>query len=131
MKKPAKLATESRPAEVALWIKRYRTSPVHIKNVGAFENKWWTWWALNQPMWRGRCADGRPEKVDTLGKSWGNLAVYRQNGLLSVVATLYWWGCMEQTRDTGDISAGWLDAVRDMAWVMAELLAAESSTTGT
>ncbi|KAJ7202757.1 hypothetical protein GGX14DRAFT_370046 [Mycena pura] len=118
--KPVKLVTGSRPPEVGLWIKRYRTGRMDVKNVPAFESKWWKWWALNQPAWRGCRTDGRPEREDARGRSWGHLLAHGQNGFLSVVATLYWWGSAEQ--ENGDTSAVWLDAVRDVTWVVGELI---------
>lgn len=39
------------------------------------------------------------------------------NGVLSVVAALYWWGCAEKKLEELP-STGWLEAVGDVVWAL-------------
>ncbi|KAJ7646084.1 hypothetical protein DFH06DRAFT_997880 [Mycena polygramma] len=109
-----------RPSQVQKWIRdgRGRTQAVReIANVDAFEKQWWSWWSGLQPAWRGAwrgqtALPPPPENAD-----WEGLAVPGQNGLLSVVATIYWWGCAEKEKGMSSRSAGWEEAVTDVIWV--------------
>jgi hypothetical protein len=115
------LPTAGRPTQVSDWIRdgRGRTLAVRpIHDVRKYEEVWWVWWTALQPEWRGawrgraqnECAV--PEKAD-----WGKLGQAGQNGVLSVVAALYWWACAEKARDTKP-SKGWEEAVVDTTFVL-------------
>ncbi|KAJ7509962.1 hypothetical protein B0H11DRAFT_1701782, partial [Mycena galericulata] len=112
-----RLSPKGRPAQVLDWIRDGRgrnKSVVAIAKVDVFEQKWWDWWdwwGRMQPAWRGRDAKGRPVVSDEYREDWGGLVAPGPNGLLSVVAALYWWGCTEKSK-------GWEAAVADTLWVM-------------
>ncbi|KAJ7800261.1 hypothetical protein B0H14DRAFT_2276923, partial [Mycena olivaceomarginata] len=81
-----------RPQQVMDWIRdgRGRSQVLRaIADITEFKNDWWAWWRGMQPDWR---TAGDNAAVPN-GADWGVLAVPGQNGLLSVVACLYWWGC--------------------------------------
>ncbi|KAK7006051.1 hypothetical protein R3P38DRAFT_2556461, partial [Favolaschia claudopus] len=61
-----------------------------IGSVVKFEQNWWQWWAKLQPHWRVR--DRGPSERFIVKKDWESLRVPGQNGMVSVLATLYWWG---------------------------------------
>ncbi|KAJ7429178.1 hypothetical protein B0H11DRAFT_1769443, partial [Mycena galericulata] len=129
-----KLSVKERPRQVTEWIKdgRGRTKEIlGIANVGVFEEKWWKWWKGMQPEWRGIGGDGRgdgPPEEDA-GR-WEGLVAPGQNGLLNVVATLYWWACAEKAGPEGTMSTGWEAAVADVTWVLRGLKAAASQKEG-
>ncbi|KAJ7893223.1 hypothetical protein B0H13DRAFT_1474817, partial [Mycena leptocephala] len=110
-----------RPKEVTQWVRdgRGRTMPmIPITDLGKFENGWWKWWTALQPSWRGswrgRTESARGKPADA---SWEKLAVPGQNGLLSVVATLYWWGYAEKKAGMDARSTGWEDAMKEVVAV--------------
>ncbi|KAJ7436529.1 hypothetical protein B0H11DRAFT_1754797 [Mycena galericulata] len=118
-----KLSPKWRPGQVTEWIRdgRGRTKSVlAIANVDVFEKQWWEWWGNMQPEWRLRDAKGRPVISEEYGEDWGGLVAPGQNGLLSVVAALYWWACAEK-------SDGWEAAVADTIWVMRGLIEASTA----
>ncbi|KAJ7093635.1 hypothetical protein C8R43DRAFT_908060 [Mycena crocata] len=115
------LSTAKRPTEVKGWVKdARRTTPWPIANLGTFTKSWWAWWSALQPAWRGGCrGQGEAGKVVPAGADWGKLVVPGRNGLLTVVATVYWWGCKE--RENGSCSEEWHEAVGDVLWVLRSL----------
>ncbi|KAJ7081899.1 hypothetical protein C8R43DRAFT_1142883 [Mycena crocata] len=88
-----RLTTVERPTEVETWIRdgRGRTLEiVKIADVAEFAPSWWTWWKRLQPSWRVG-EKGELLTPEERGE-WGDLVAPGPNGMLSVVATLYWWG---------------------------------------
>ncbi|KAJ7432248.1 hypothetical protein B0H11DRAFT_1669801, partial [Mycena galericulata] len=115
-----KLPVIERPIQVTDWIKggrgRKKGVPA-IRDIKAFETKWWSWWTEMQPAWRGR-ANGKPLRGEGgAEEGWGALVAPGVNGLLSVVATLYWWGYAENAGEEGNCSPGWEEAAADVIWV--------------
>ncbi|KAJ7731015.1 hypothetical protein B0H16DRAFT_1270760, partial [Mycena metata] len=101
----------ARPQEVTDWIRDGRGRAVEIRaisNVETFERTWWAWWTALQPAWRTP-AQGQlsPPAAETGTTEWGKLIVPGQNGLLSVVAALYWWGVAEMEAGGSARSSGW------------------------
>jgi hypothetical protein len=91
-----------------------------IPNVAAFADVWWTWWIGLQPPWRRSTCQRLSvnDRVLPDNADWEALWTSGQNGLLSVVATLYWWGFAEKGAGTGTASADWANAVANTTWVM-------------
>ncbi|KAJ7457582.1 hypothetical protein B0H11DRAFT_1738353, partial [Mycena galericulata] len=115
-----RLSPRGRPAQVSEWIRDGRgrnKSVLAIPKMEVFEAKWWDWWAGMQPAWRRRDATGKPVRSEEYGQDWGGLVAPGPNGLLSVVAALYWWACARK-------SEGWYAAVADTLWVLEGLNAA-------
>ncbi|KAJ7059927.1 hypothetical protein C8F01DRAFT_1254018 [Mycena amicta] len=126
-----RLATKSRPQQVADWIQNYRkATPAKcgVRNVDAYSKQWWAWWRANQPGWRTYDEGGRPTRDGTAmsGVKWEKLVVPGQNGVSSFAAALYWWGCRE--KEEGPYSQDWREAVEDVTWVFRGLELAEEST---
>jgi hypothetical protein len=56
--------------------------------------------------------------VDSSGGEWGSLAAPGQNGMLSVVASIYWWGCAEKALGQVTHSEEWGKAAVDTIIVL-------------
>ncbi|KAJ7186916.1 hypothetical protein C8R46DRAFT_864987, partial [Mycena filopes] len=97
-----------------------------IGSIAVFDDVWWRWWGRLQGSWRkaegskpGRFERGAyPESAE----SWEGMRHPGQNGLLSVVATLYWWGKMVQTEGGKEDRESWTEAVADVKWVLKGLV---------
>ncbi|KAJ6493870.1 hypothetical protein DFH09DRAFT_946897 [Mycena vulgaris] len=132
-----KLSTVNRPSEVGTWVTAGRGGQggATAKGVGpamraiaVFEREWWVWWGGLQPPWR--VADrGKPGRFardvypTPSGENWDTLCHPGQNGLLCLVASLYWWG---KTVVGGERKEreGWAEAVIDVKWMLKGLVAA-------
>ncbi|KAK6997417.1 hypothetical protein R3P38DRAFT_2797729 [Favolaschia claudopus] len=120
------LGTTGRPSQVALWIgagRGLRGGPMRegagptIGSVVKFEETWWQWWSALQPAWRVRDGGhpGRFSREEYGGKTredWETLRAPGQNGMLSVVAALYWWGVKLVKRIDGEEKRTWAEAHR-------------------
>ncbi|KAK6974631.1 hypothetical protein R3P38DRAFT_2583930, partial [Favolaschia claudopus] len=137
------LSAASRPTQVVLWIgagRGLRGGPMRngagptIGSVVKFEQNWWSWWATLQPPWRVRDR-GHPERFSREeygGKTqedWETLRVPGVNGMLSVVAALYWWGVKLVKVVDSEEKRTWVEAVRDVKWMIAGLTAVETGAT--
>ncbi|KAJ7650268.1 hypothetical protein FB45DRAFT_732160 [Roridomyces roridus] len=111
-KKESSLPPDDRPPQVAQWIKVARKTTPVIKDVALFQSQWRAWWDGLQPEWRGNSANGESGWSDKTKADWGVLVVPGINGLLSVVSTLYWWGCAEKA--AGELSEDWGMAVEEV-----------------
>jgi hypothetical protein len=115
------VSREQRPTQVDDWVKDGHGRTMQLRPIGdlqSFERDWWHWWTSLQPEWHGAWR-GRTTKATAVvpGVQWEKLVFPGQNGMLSVVATLYWWGCAEQARRV-TASNGWQEAVMDTTWVL-------------
>lgn len=115
-----RLGTRSRPRVVGEWIKYARTDTFRheIKNVSSFANEFNTWWASLQPAWRTDDASRVLRRDDG---DWECLRRPGLNGLLSILAGLFFWGCAVQ-KSTATARSAWLDAVDDVSYSIAQLL---------
>jgi hypothetical protein len=129
----SKMVTANRPRQVTGWLNRGRkwTMPPALggllgrrEAVGMAEELWvslfWKWWRSLQPKERVLLDNGelsRPEAAD-----WSGMAqMYGANGLLQVMAALVWWGEVAAKREEDEIEE-WRVAVREMTWVLEQLL---------
>ncbi|KAJ6451211.1 hypothetical protein C8R47DRAFT_952652, partial [Mycena vitilis] len=116
------LKAPGRPEQVGKWIRdgRGRTQAVRtIPNIEQYATQWWKWWSALQPQWRGAWRGQKgPQQAVPKGADWSLLEVPGQNGVLSVVATLYWWGCAEKAKGLATPSASWEEAASDTLWVL-------------
>ncbi|KAJ7766819.1 hypothetical protein B0H16DRAFT_1791296, partial [Mycena metata] len=102
-----------------------------IASVAVYGNKWWEWWAKLQPDWR-QPAVGKARRFlrtsypPMTPEMWAKLRLLGPNGMLGVVATLYWWGkkVKEGGGEQEDLEC-WVEAVTDAKWMVNGLLAAE------
>jgi hypothetical protein len=111
------LSTHLRPKEVQWWIQQgrdirnghERIPP--IPNVEAFAVDWWSWWESLQPK-----NDGDWSMLDKAGL----------NGMLSIVACLFWWGRL--VKDDELKERAWGAACGDVNRVLNALLSAPATT---
>lgn len=109
-------AINVRPPAVQWWVsrrRRYDRDPP-IESSSTFGSAWWVWWDALNPDWRNR-VEGHLERVrmGTGAELWTDLVRPGKNGLLSIVACLWWWGKIKASDD-----AEWEEAVQDVLWVV-------------
>ncbi|KAJ7172868.1 hypothetical protein C8R43DRAFT_851000, partial [Mycena crocata] len=114
----AKLTWKGRPTQVTNWIggaRGKRPCITAVTDTVEYARVWQAWWDSLQPEWRVRGADGEWSVLHgygTTGNEWGALTVWGVNGILSIVASLFFWG-----RDGGESSV-WEAAVMDVTWML-------------
>ncbi|KAK0439645.1 hypothetical protein EV421DRAFT_1713175 [Armillaria borealis] len=123
------LPPTGRPMEVGPWIKNYRwTKPeVTAETLRRFANDWWTWWKRFQPTWQNTGDMEGPLTSDHqpgLGGDWSSLVKRGQNGFMSPVACLAWWG--EAVGDETELRMEWEGALEECHHVLLNLLASQS-----
>lgn len=111
---PSNLSPHGRPPCVAEWIKRARAPSYRppIANLDDYAQVFTQWWGSLQPEWR--------RSSGSLVQSSGDLDVLRKpgvNGLLSVLAALFFWGLLLGPGEFG----AWLKAVDDVSWALRRL----------
>ncbi|KAJ7776480.1 hypothetical protein DFH07DRAFT_731905 [Mycena maculata] len=111
------LPTEGRRAAVAKWTewgrKPDKPPTVELESIKA---DWKKWWVALAPEWHQKNDVG--ELVQGGQGLWGDLVHPGANGILMVLLVLVWWREKEESA-----SESWLAAVRDVGWVLDELLA--------
>lgn len=114
-----------RPDEVSWWIGRGREREPTIKNVDVFDKRWWSWWKNLQPPSRKVAAVegllGGEHRLVEVQDDWDVLRKHGQNGFLTVLSTLAWWGGSINGKPVENF-ASWLAAVNEVHWVLLRLL---------
>ncbi|KJA18011.1 hypothetical protein HYPSUDRAFT_205740 [Hypholoma sublateritium FD-334 SS-4] len=115
-----KLGSRHRPRIVADWIQRARTPKFRpeIKNADKFIDEFDTWWRTLQPAWR---LDSASDLLTRDGDDWGCLRCSGVNGLLSVLAALFFWGCHAQS-GAATFKSRWLEALEDVSYAITNLI---------
>ncbi|KAJ7490201.1 hypothetical protein B0H11DRAFT_1719305 [Mycena galericulata] len=139
----AGISTTHRPAEVQAWIRAGRglrskaVFDAGIEDLEDYAKRWSSWWDSLQPEWRTRDADGQWTIGVEYGNDWDTLWVPGQNGLSSVVASLYFWGSSSRAMGTNGLSVWnrdelerWERAVQDVVWMVEGLEQAVPSPKG-
>jgi len=110
-KESKKLSTTSCPEAVKAWIQRARAPAwmPAIVDTTAYEADFKLWWASVQPKWRKSSA-GKVVFARVDG-DWEEIRRPGLNGLLSIMAGLYFWGTALGKGDDGQ--KGWKQAVAD------------------
>ena len=119
-KERKKLGTKSRPAFVAEWI-CYAHSPTwrpSITDVLTLETSFQAWWKGLQPSWQ--MSEDRLTVLDKMNGDWDQLRQPGLNGLLSVIACLFYWGCKAQGNKKHHV--GWASAMEDCMLVLGQLI---------
>ncbi|KAH7905084.1 hypothetical protein BJ138DRAFT_1018193 [Hygrophoropsis aurantiaca] len=118
-----------RPAQLDRWIANGRgrgNKPPLVTNATKYSQGFWDWWGGLQPSWRKQDAKFHPIQSLPYGAEWGELKCPGVNGMLSVVASIYWWGCAVLGRVEGVVDSGsreeWESAQADVTWVLEGLL---------
>jgi len=118
-KEMKKLSTTNRPPAVKAWIQRARAPAWRpaISNTADYESEFNAWWSALQPEWR-KSSSGETvfSRVDG---DWEVLRRPGLNGILSVMAGLFFWGVSLQEESR----TGWNDAVSDCMVVLTALCA--------
>ncbi|PPR03273.1 hypothetical protein CVT24_012820 [Panaeolus cyanescens] len=113
-----RLPSQNRPVVVKNWIARAR-SVTYRPDIGSlthYEKGFNSWWTSMQPPWR--MVNGRLDKERTDG-DWSALNQPGPNGLLNVVAALYFWG---RAAYGGKHEKAWKAAVKDCTAAFQALL---------
>ncbi|KAJ7717078.1 hypothetical protein DFH07DRAFT_715076, partial [Mycena maculata] len=115
-----KLSATGRPKQVSQWIQgarghRGQPAPI-VTKPREYKGIWWGWWDSLQPEWRKKGEDGTWEVGESYGEWDDALLHWGPNGLLSVIASLYFWGCA--VVDSPDLAKRWERAVNDVSWVL-------------
>ncbi|KAJ6619640.1 hypothetical protein B0H10DRAFT_1710662, partial [Mycena sp. CBHHK59/15] len=118
------LGATNRPAQVGAWVtagRGTRRGP-RYPLVAVYDAAWWQWWGDLQPQWR--VADGgKPRRFSRevcLGvakEHWVTLRHPGPNGVLSLVASLYWWGAKVAVAGKTEDKESWAEAVQDVKWM--------------
>ncbi|KAK7053554.1 hypothetical protein R3P38DRAFT_2378051, partial [Favolaschia claudopus] len=109
------LSAKSRPKSIGVWIRSKRTAAASINDPVQYAEEWRAWWDLLQPSWRTKDKDGQWAITATYGgagREWGPLYRWGINGILTVVASLYFWGCVVQGKP--EFLGSWERAVQDV-----------------
>ncbi|KAF7982375.1 hypothetical protein HWV62_29124 [Athelia sp. TMB] len=125
-----------KPKELADWVKdgRGRRLKPEVYDATVMEKSWWSYWLAIQPEWRGSArplATTPPSDLPPEPEHWGPLVAPGPNGMLGIVACLYWWGCtvkgvmVDKIKNSGTVPA-WEAAVADVTYVLRGLLHAMS-----
>jgi hypothetical protein len=120
------LGSRGRPSEVDWWIGRARKRMPTIKDPTALARSFWAWWKGLQPSWREASDVSGPltSAHRVINGDWAVLDRPGQNGFLSVLAVLSWWG-RAVVVDEGSavlLSHEWREACADVQWVMQSML---------
>lgn len=115
-----KLGSQRRPRVVGDWIQRARTPKFRpeITNPDQFVEDFDAWWRGLQPDWR---LDNASDLLCRDGGDWERLRCAGVNGLLSVLAALFFWGVSAQ-RGAASFKLRWLAAVEDVSYVIGKLI---------
>ncbi|KAJ7490099.1 hypothetical protein B0H11DRAFT_1719727 [Mycena galericulata] len=121
----------NRPKEVDEWIKAGRGLRAKkgwdagIRDIDEYGKRWWMWWDVLQPSWRTRGEHGGWALSEAYDEhwEWPALAHPGQNGCLSIVASLYFWGSAKSAVGAGagwdaENRESWDWAVQDVVWMM-------------
>ncbi|KAJ7041691.1 hypothetical protein C8F04DRAFT_946802 [Mycena alexandri] len=120
----AQRGNTARPKVLAAWIRggrgtKSKLQPV-VASLATFVPEWDGWWDSMQPEWRERNRQGR-WRIDLPYQKewdWGVMQAYGINGILSVVAGIYFWGVAVLAQHDEDQTARWDNAVQDVVWVL-------------
>jgi hypothetical protein len=107
---PTNLLHRLRPAQVGRWItgqRGRRPADTAISDPIQYAKEWETWWATLQPHWRVQGSDGKWVVGGAYGTDWGVLFQWGVNGVLSILAALYFWGCAVINSPNADLTRAW------------------------
>jgi hypothetical protein len=130
------VSAKLRPGVVAMWIRGARgqktKKPPVIKprDMLAYSDSWQAWWDTLQPSWRTKDAGGKWRITQEYGDDWTPLEFLGANGVLSVVASLYFWATNMRMLSSVHGEAWfveeenkWDKAVQDVVWMLEGLYA--------
>ncbi|KAJ7278124.1 hypothetical protein C8J57DRAFT_1000974, partial [Mycena rebaudengoi] len=91
-----------------------------VPDLTAYAAEWEVWWETLQlqPHWRVKGPDGKWMVGGVYGTDWGVLFQWGINGILSILAALYFWGCAVLDTPNADLMRAWEAEVQDVSWVL-------------
>lgn len=115
-----KLSAKHRPLCIGKWIgcARSPTWRPTITSIPAFEKSFQVWWCDLQPSWR--ISGNGSIALDRVDGDFEALRKPGLNGILSVMAALFYWGCKVQRN--AKYCASWASAVEDCILVLEQLV---------
>ncbi|KAJ3817108.1 hypothetical protein F5880DRAFT_1618598 [Lentinula raphanica] len=127
------LSNVNRPVEITKWIRYGRYNKIKISiapsEIDNFAARMWAWWAYLQPEWREFGEDKRPLPVERFGDDWASIDIHGNNGWLSLLAGLRWWGeCLAQRPRQNRADHDWLGLIEDMSKILVGLIAYKRKT---
>ena len=120
---PSILNSTHRPVIVRDWIQRARSASYRpaIESTLEFEKAYMSWWKELQPDWR--MSSSRQIAYSKVDGDWDGIRTASRNGLLSVVAALFFWGvALKKTKKTAYEDKGWKLGTDDCLRVLNGLL---------
>ena len=117
------LNSTNRPQIIRDWIQRARSVSYRpsIASTLDFERVYMSWWKELQPDWR--MSSSGKIVYSKLDGDWGGMRTAGRNGLLSVVAALFFWGvALKKTQKTPYEDKGWKVGTDDCLRVLDSLL---------
>jgi len=120
---PSILNSTHRPVVVRDWIQRTRSASYRpaIESTLEFEKAYMSWWKELQPDWR--MSSSRQIAYSKVDGDWDGIRTAGRNGLLSVVAALFFWGvALKKTKKTAYEDKGWKLGTDDCLRVLNGLL---------
>ncbi|KAJ7116234.1 hypothetical protein C8R43DRAFT_1137910 [Mycena crocata] len=117
------VARAGRPKVVDEWIAKGRgrtKSRKAVEKLSELIASWKAWWASLQPAWRTKDASGHYVLGGEYGNDWDSFNYPGQNGNLSIVAGLFFWGSTRRTLTelADDAQEEWEAAVADVSWML-------------
>lgn len=108
------LPATSRPSAIGDWIARARPHTYRpVINIKTFQSGFEMWWRSFQPEWRLQDSNGGLAK--SASGTWDSMQYTGANGLLSVLAALFFWG-------TSNPNEKWHAAVNDVMYALQSML---------
>ncbi|GJF00229.1 hypothetical protein PsYK624_165090 [Phanerochaete sordida] len=114
------LPTPGRPKEVTWWVARGRKPrfQVDAEDRPSYADRFIQWWSACNPPWRERDPDGHP--VPGGAGDWASMLKPGANGICTVIA------CLVGLSIAADVKT-WTRSVRDVHWVVRQLLVAAAA----
>ena len=119
-KEHGKLSAKLRPVCISEWI-GHGHSPTWqptILSIPLLKKSFRSWWCDLQPSWR--ISGNSSIALDRIDGDWGTLRKPGLNGIHSIMAGLFYWGCKVQ-KSTKNHS-GWASAMEDCILVLEQLI---------
>jgi hypothetical protein len=120
------LSKDKQPDQVNWWIGHGHkvTAMPPITFVWVFKRQLWKWWVHLQPAWHQDTASDDGSMSHTGPREWDKLAKPGVNGIVSVVACLYWWfkRAAEEDEDDDSHLPLWANIIDDVSWVLTQLV---------
>jgi hypothetical protein len=115
------LPHKGRPGQVTRWIasqRGKRVADIAVPDPVLYAKEWKTWWDFLQPKWRVRGSDERWTVGGPYGSDWEELFQWGVNGVVSLLAALYFWGSAISESPDETHTLSWLSEVEDVGWML-------------